>query len=313
MAETVFASGSTIDSFNDHLLIPVDRHREKLIEILDDMAESDRWLGAHARRTTFVCSAISSRKEMDNDREASIRIASLMLNTGLTDQVKKDARDDLFLSRDEEKLEDLATGYNKSAELVRSELENERAAKIIDAVAGIIRRKPATTDKEIEEDAKCVLATELMDRACWGGGIWNPSGAYRSMRDFKGRSSYIDDDETLETVARVLGEAVSTGGAIPSMSPPPLDPVQRKQRQEILAAAQEEAKEKFGKSRKSKVKLCDLKEGMKIADPVVSFDGQVLLPPGSVLDRDMIWRLWQLMIIRPIESPISVILPDLVV
>src|SRR5690606_5100682 len=57
-------------------------------------------------------------------------------------------------------------------------------------------------------------------------------------------------------------------------------------------------------SGEQRVSILDLQPGMRLAQPLMAFDGRRVLMEGVRLDRDLIWRIWQLSAIRPLNPAI---------
>jgi hypothetical protein len=57
----------------------------------------------------------------------------------------------------------------------------------------------------------------------------------------------------------------------------------------------------------TKITLDQLLPGMKLSQPLFAFDGKQLLEEDLTLDQDLIWRIWQLSALRPINAPVIVV------
>ena len=55
-----------------------------------------------------------------------------------------------------------------------------------------------------------------------------------------------------------------------------------------------------------RVALSSLRPGMRLSQPVLAFDGRMILDSDLKLDPDLIWRLWELAAKRPLNSPVIV-------
>jgi hypothetical protein len=56
----------------------------------------------------------------------------------------------------------------------------------------------------------------------------------------------------------------------------------------------------------TKVPLDSLAPGMRLSRPLKAFDGRQILSEDLVLDEDLIFRIWQLAAVRPLNSAIVV-------
>ena len=73
-----------------------------------------------------------------------------------------------------------------------------------------------------------------------------------------------------------------------------------------LMAAAREAREGKINPHEQRIPLSSLQPGMKLARPLVAFDGREILTGDLVLDQDLIWRIWQLAAMRPLNTPLVV-------
>ena len=55
-----------------------------------------------------------------------------------------------------------------------------------------------------------------------------------------------------------------------------------------------------------RVPLPALAPGMRLSRALVAFDGREILASNIKLDEDLIWRIWQLAALRPLNAPVIV-------
>jgi hypothetical protein len=55
-----------------------------------------------------------------------------------------------------------------------------------------------------------------------------------------------------------------------------------------------------------RISMSELTPGMQLSRPIVAMDGKEILSSDIKLDEDLIWRLWQLSAIRPLNAPVIV-------
>jgi hypothetical protein len=147
--------------------------------------------------------------------------------------------------------------------------------------------------------ASVVVAADLVDRVCFEQGLWNSRGANYLMR--KARSGALAEihPEVLACTIKFVTEAVSS---LPKVYILNRDKWLNKNLQE---RAKEQKSYRAGKEELS-VTITSMEPGMRLARPIYSFDGELVVEAGIMLDEDLIWRIWQLSAIRLLNTPITV-------
>ena len=74
----------------------------------------------------------------------------------------------------------------------------------------------------------------------------------------------------------------------------------------MLLEAARRTREQQIESNETKVAIESLQPGMKLTRPIFSFDGRKVLSGNLVLDHDLIWRIWQLSALRPLNGPLVI-------
>ena len=293
-------------AFDDELLLPQHPNREVLYGAVQDMTAADPWLGAHARRSAFVSSAIASSLGFGEKRDADLRTAGLMLNVGLSTSSAELRRLDLFRGDlSPQQVHEFAAQLKRTADSVLEDLGDDRTSRLIVVMAELIEGATPAEDRSLLRDAQCALGVELIDRACWRSGEWDLLGARRAFRHLRD-SRLIGDRDISHNLGRVLGEAVANSGRHENRSFRFLDPELRKLRMHEAEEAVRQAADLLGKNSLSTVEVYGLEPGMMLARPLFSLDGVLLLPARTCLDRETIFRLWQLSTVRALRSPIEV-------
>jgi len=163
---SVFAAADDLSAFDDNLILPEHPQREAVADLLDAMTDRSAHLGLHARRTTFVSSAVANSLNFGAQRDTIIRTGSLLLNLGLQEEP---ALVDLDLIRNftPANRERLSAALKKSAEMIGKHLNDDAAAQTVHNAALLLRHDQAQSSSAAAQDAQCVLASELIDRTCW--------------------------------------------------------------------------------------------------------------------------------------------------
>jgi hypothetical protein len=296
---SVFALAADHYVFDDSLLIPKNPTAQLMKETLDYLSSRNAWLGAHARRTAFVASAIGQR--LDEEDSPLVRISGLFLNWALAESEKR-LKFDLLEEGNHPQGRVLADAFRVSADSVMSVFKDQQAASTIHAVADIIYGHFGGTLRQ-RRHAECVLASELSDRACWQSGRWNKAVVPRVIRQLR-TSSMFEVKDAAFAMGRVLGEAVHLFGTPVSLEPPKTAKERLELEEQVSLARSESAK--FRLQDTQRVRFLDLKPGMKLAEPLVTNDGRLILEVDTLLDFDILMRVLQLSAARSLPSDIRI-------
>jgi hypothetical protein len=144
--------------------------------------------------------------------------------------------------------------------------------------------------------AICALTfSDILQNLCFKRGHWSPQGAHRLLKKIKSGEWNLLSPKILTIFVRICFDMISDLPAIFAESPK-------------LASAggnsepPNESDSEFSPS--SMVRLSELRPGMRLAEPLRSYDGKTVLERNLLLDEDIIWRLIQLSAIRPLASPV---------
>lgn len=295
------ASANKLLFFDDAKLLPDHPKRGEIEALLEEMTKRDRWSGLHARRTAFLSSAMGSRRKLPPEREVNIRTVSMLMNVALSEGDPEAQRINLFGKPSPKVVAQIADGLREAAAVVRSRLEDEKAAKTIEAIAALIEKSALPQDSGIVEDAQYALAAEMADRACWSLDFWNPRGAHLVLRKLREGVYFLPDKEVVQSLATVLSQAVILDYRLTNVYQVNLSDDAKDSRRRAVREALEEADKVFKGAKQTEVPLYDLQDGMTLSKPVVARDGEIVCAANVALDKDMILRLWQLAGVRPLE------------
>lgn len=141
--------------------------------------------------------------------------------------------------------------------------------------------------------AGAILAADLFHRYCLTHGAFDPHLAKSFLgRIQKGKFSALPL-EVLCCLIKLLME-VSSASAL---------------RLSVKAVVASNAGHPKPGQQILKVELCALSPGMMITTPIVALDGKPVLPEDSILDPDLIWRLWQIMMVKPLHEEVWIKAP----
>jgi hypothetical protein len=293
-----FAAAERLDLVDDKLLIPAHPNYEQLVLTLNKMTTVSSSIGLHARRVAFLAAAISRELGMNGDDERSVRIAGLFLNWGIHAKHPRLVNYDMLLSQDADTHRILGSAFAESANYVRDSIKDEQAAKTIENISKIILT-PAESQNEDMLGAHCALVPELTERSAWVGIKWDSNGAHRTIRKLLAGTPYTVPSPVITEISRALSEASSVRARInPLRAKPAAEDDYDLQK---ITAAKNEASEIFQNSEKSSQLVIDLKAGMKLAEPIVSLGGKLLLKANINLTDELIHDLWRTSVINPVK------------
>lgn len=297
-----YAAGNSLKAFDDNKLLPEHPKRDVLERALRRITETDQRSSLHVRRVTFAASEVSKLLEIGPSRESNVKTVCLVLNWHFITREDIDSVElDLLNSLNRADEKELLEGLSEVVEFLTGQLEDELAAKTLQALISIIKGEPPPFETEVIEDAEIVLVSEVVDRAAWFSGHWNPFGVYHSLRFLRGGGPFKVSQRVADMGLRFVGEAVSVRVTLGGVFLPNV--VSKRSTAPDIKRANEEAQQLFENGQTKNIDLAFLMPGMRLARPLIAIDGTVILPANVLLDAEMICRLLQLSAIRPIRNP----------
>lgn len=294
----MFARAVDESSFSDREYFTLRNERAR--PMTDQIAEcSSRWDKAHIHRTAYLSWQLACALERGEAFVELTKESCLLYLAALLDSPKEYFRRDYYHPRYHDFREELVRRVKDIAFRVGIELEHPIAGKVIGKLSAFIGGEPASGDDEIVLAASIIQGTDLVGRACAKRGYFEPDLAYDFLRRIR-RGVYSKiHPVVLSCLVKVLAEAVVTTAL--GLSVP------RKTRDDprLIDAANEYRDQKV-EANEIRVAIESLSPGMRLSRPIQSFDGREILPQDLVLDQDLIWRIWQLSSIRPLNAPLVV-------
>ena len=194
---------------------------------------------------------------------------------------------------------DLCSRIKDGAMKIATDLADPELSKLVATIGRYIGEEEPIGDDEISIAASIVMTADLVDRVCYHYGTWNSRSAYHLMKRFKSGSHQEIHPTVWGCIIKFLSEAiVAKQSAF-------LLPKHIRENEALLEKARAN-KEESVEEHEAKVPLSVLKPGMKLSRPLFAFDGKKILPDDIILDNDLIWRIWQLSAVRPLNSPVIV-------
>ena len=287
-----FSFAQDVADFQEDEIMPELIARDLMRDVLGRLTKTDRWLGVHARRVSLLSGTLMQTISPSVVHQSNARAVSLLLNWGSLEKPREFRTMDFFRDLNEDNVSLLLEALQATGEFLSSRIEDELAARTIRAMSALLRRDHGSEFSDVIDDARCVMACEFAGRSCWRKGYWDPVGAYRVLTKLRKKEPIDFGDHVTPLLARTVGESVTHEAVKTTVLLPTI-----RQRNEATFTPPSDPDRHV-----RAVVISQLLPGMRLAWPLRARDGEILLDADIELDFDLIWRLWQLAALRPIES-----------
>lgn len=175
----------------------------------------------------------------------------------------------------------------------------ERIKKIVILIGKLIGEEEALDNSNECIIASAIATADAVDRIIYQRNTFQPVSAYCVLSRLKRDSYSYIHPLVLGILIKILAEAVTSEAA---------GIARTKKLTQIpqLVEAASDIDEAIIRGEERNVALSNLEPGMRLKRPVTTYDGKVILNETMTLDQDLIWRLWQLSAVRPVQSKITV-------
>lgn len=273
---------------------------QKTISAVNQTLEvADKWSKKHIFRTTFMANQLAGAINISSDISSYLASASLLFS----DAILRSAPDLMRLNytRPGRTLarKELCSRIKDSAMKAAAELGSPELGSLIARVGRIIGAEESWQDSDESLLASTIVIADATDRIFYKSGTWDPRAANSIMRRIK-EGTFLDVHPSITAcLIKFISEA--------SLSKPwtfllpkqiRLDPA--------LVEQSRRMRELVPDKNEQKIMLGDLEPGMKLSKPLLAFDGRKILTEDLTLDEDLIWRIWQLAALRPLNSAMVV-------
>jgi hypothetical protein len=288
---------SQIDDLRDIAYLPVNQRVKEISESLNQAAGKKG--AVHLHRLAAVSSRILEALSLDAAMLESARNAALLFSWSFIENPQLFTVDYLLEGRSKIR-QHFAELVSKSSEKITAELGLKNEQKIVHTISRLIGDEYRVGDQSHDLISSTIMTSDLVDRVCWANGHWDPHGVHQLMHRFSGGEVPDIHPHVLAITLKSLCEALEGMGS------------------SLLRArafAQNPALEhlilpdevtKAVSAHEKKMLLSKLLPGMKTSRPVLTFDGRTIVSRNTLLDEDLIWRLWQIAAVRPL-NPVHVL------
>ncbi len=293
----LYPHGIQEDIVRQHNLMPQEKS-------LNDAARSictdvGKWGRLHLYRSAYILKSLLNILKIGEQDQEQAKAALFLYAHSFAGENPELIRREYFDSRQTSFRRDLCSRIKDSAMAVAIELKAPEVGNLIAVLGRLVGREEGVNDSPQSIMASAIMAADVADRICFQSGFWNPRRTYSFLKKVKGAQLSDFHPEVLCCIVKFLNEAVS--GHPQAL----LLPKHLKNDPKLQQKAQAIREQKLTPGEK-KVPLVSLMPGMRLSRPVVAFDGREILSSDIKLDHDLIWRLWQLSTVRPLNGPVVI-------
>ncbi len=270
--------------------------------LTNTFAKYGRWSSGHVHRVTFLVYKILSALGLSGEKMEEAKLSSVLFLSSFTSgpyQGDSQVRKNVLRLKSRAHRQELCSKIKDSALMITGELGLKSIGNITAIVGKMAGGEEVVTDETTSQIASAILIADWIDRACWQKGIWDPAAGHFVMQRFKRGEFTFIHPLVLCCLVKILAEAMA------ATDPLFLLPKKLAKNPELRDKARKNREQVAGPN-ETKIPIPQLVPGMRLARPLYSFDGRRILDADLVLDQDLIWRLWQLSTVRPLNSPLIV-------
>lgn len=266
-------------------------------ELLLAFREQER---LHLQRVSLLCHLMLKSLELSDQAASNVLTASILQGIAFQEQGRHLLTVPLLSKKDPSLPSKVSRILLKSSEKV-AEFGYNEIAQLIKELAEVV--KGSGQQKSISKEASILYCAELIDRHCFPNRTYDPRAAYLFLLRLKrGELNHIHP-HVLGCAIKILVENVR------SRNPFCLSAnliLRHKGKSDTEGESAEEKSVEHGQPyigrNEERTTIEQLTEGMRLTRPVRAFDGRTVLNDDVILDNDLIWRLWQLSIVRPLQK-----------
>jgi hypothetical protein len=277
----------------------------RLRPVIEEIAlEAGTWGARHLFRCAYLSQCVAVAMKLPEDTVAAVREASVLLAAA----IKRTERSLLklnYLKPEHSNIRrDLASRMKDSAMRTAVELQSPLVGQLIGITAKILCREQGSDQDDLSLAASIVMACEFVDRICYQSGHWNPRSAHYLLRKCKAGELGDYHPSVIACIIKLLSEAIASRTLTMLLG-------KGLRNNPALLAEAKRVRNEPVQPHERKIPIESLLPGMRLSRPIRAFDGRQILDEDLILDQDLIWRLWQLAAIRPLNAPVVVLDPAL--
>ncbi|RMG41296.1 MAG: hypothetical protein D6719_08775 [Candidatus Dadabacteria bacterium] len=298
---SLYSSSLDLEYFESRNVYPASFEVRNIIrEICRD---AGKWGRLHLCRVAFIANEIAKLLPMQASVREQLVPAAFLYAWSFCDSEPEFLKQTYHLGDQELFRKNYCSRVKDSAMKVSVELGNPIAANIISAMAKAIGRENSSSDDDISIAASLLMAADMIDRACFQNVHWSSRAAYFVLRRIKAGQLSDIHPAVLCCIVKFLSDRIAASSNLYLLH-------HRVRTNATLIERAKKLREEPVAENELKVPLEKLLPGMRLSRPIYAFDGREVLEREVRLDEDLIWRIWQLQAIRPLNAPVITLIDE---
>jgi hypothetical protein len=171
--------------------------------------------------------------------------------------------------------------------------------EIIKRVGKFIGEEDTPDESSLSIAASAIATADAVDRVVFNRNVFQPVAAYCLLSKFKREQIPFMHPLVLGIVVKILAEAATSNASGIAITKKMKDVARLTQAASLI-------ENQIIKQDEVAISISQLAPGMKLTQGVITYDGKSVLDEPVILDQDLIWRLWQLSSIRPLQEKVVV-------
>ncbi|MBX7142960.1 MAG: hypothetical protein K1X79_00765 [Oligoflexia bacterium] len=258
-----------------------------------------KWGRLHLYRVAYITNQIADALDMPEEIKEHMRAALFLYPHSFAGDNPDLVRREYHEPRLSAFRRELCSRIKDSAMHAAINLKAPDVGNLLAMLGKLIGREEEINDNIVCVAASTIMAADLCDRVCFQGGHWNPRRAYMLMKKIRSEQLADIHPRPLCALVKFLSEAITCHPFAFIV------PRQMRRDPKLQKAAEEWRTQRISQEEK-RVPIASLMPGMKLSRPVITYDGREILSGDLTLDQDLIWRLWQLSTVRPLNGPLVI-------
>jgi hypothetical protein len=285
----IYSGLKELDSLTTSDYLPVDSRFLATVNKVEE--ECSEWEIIHFHRTSFTCFNILKTLNITTQNLELARASSLLYFFPSAIGSENITRMPYIRSGQKDRLQKIIDSLYANATSFKEQNNLKDIAPIVSCIANCLAGKTfkIAENLEIFQIASSILVADLIDRECWQSGIWNAAAGLTVIRWVEKKGIHCLDPTVIYQSTRFLVEAFEANAQT-------LQKTKLRDHNTVSITRLEKNTETN--------QLCPISElipGMRLAHPLLMHDGRQILENGIPLDSDLIWRIWRLSALHPIE------------
>ena len=258
--------------------------------------ECTNWERSHFHRTAFVSYNILQSLHLEQNLVDLARATSFLYSFPTAVSNESLTRSQYIRGSQSATKKSIISSLRANATSFGEQKDLKDIAPIIATIAnvleGICSLPNPTHLSEINANkiASTIVLADLIDRECWQDSYWDSNAGYSVIQWMESAAGKNLDSDVVWECMRFLVETFE--------ATPPEHMITKRHRKELI---------QFPSSKREKIndknthKISQLTPGMRLSEPLITFDGKHILDNDTRLDQNLIWRIWRLCALYPIE------------